>query len=239
LTYNVHRCLGCDGVLAPERIAQVIARYEPDVVALQELDVGHARTGHADQPELLARYLDMHYYFHPAIEAADERYGDAILSRYPMHLVRAGHLPTLGHWPGHERRGALWVALSCPGGALQLLNTHLGLGHRERLAQVEALLGPEWLAHPDCTRPLILCGDFNAWPASRVYRQLRQVLHEAQDQDGFRRPRGTYPSRCPFLRIDYVFHSPDVTVRRVQVPRTRLTRMASDHLPLVVEVSLP
>jgi endonuclease/exonuclease/phosphatase family metal-dependent hydrolase len=44
LTYNVHRCLGTDGRLSPARIADVIAAYEPDVVALQELDVGRVST---------------------------------------------------------------------------------------------------------------------------------------------------------------------------------------------------
>ncbi len=50
MTYNVHRCVGGDGVRSPLRIARVIAEYRPDVVALQELDVGRARTGGGDQP---------------------------------------------------------------------------------------------------------------------------------------------------------------------------------------------
>ena len=45
MTYNVHSCVGMDGKLDAERIARVIARARPDVVALQELDVGRARTG--------------------------------------------------------------------------------------------------------------------------------------------------------------------------------------------------
>src|SRR5687767_11053687 len=79
MTSNVHRCLGADGAISPARIAEVIVRYQPDVVALQELDVGRARTGHADQPEMIARAVQMRHEFFPAIEAAHERYGDAIL----------------------------------------------------------------------------------------------------------------------------------------------------------------
>ena len=60
-----------------------------------------------------------------------------------------------------------------------------------------------------------------------------------QDHAGAGWPRNTFPSRFPLVRIDHVFHSPDVNVRRVVVPRTRWTRVASDHLPVVVEVSLP
>lgn len=238
MTYNVHRCLGSDGVYSPERIAHVIGRYEPDLVALQELDVGRARSGGHDQPAVLAALLKMDYCFHPAFARHDEHYGDALLSRLPMRLVRAGALPTLPHRPHLERRGALWVEVSWNGHTVQVLNTHLGLRPRERLAQVEALLGPEWLGHPSCVAPRILCGDFNAWPATRAYRRLRHVLRDAQDRPA-PLTRGTYPSRWPVLRIDHVFLSLWWRVRQVQVPRTRLTRTASDHLPLLVEIDLP
>jgi endonuclease/exonuclease/phosphatase family metal-dependent hydrolase len=237
MTYNVHRCVGCDGKLSPARVARLIAAHEPDVVALQELDVARARTARGDQPLLIAEQLRMRYHFHPAIQVEEERYGDAVLSRLPMSLVRAGPLPTLPHRPRLERRGALWVRIDWDGRAIDCFNTHLGLGVRERRRQVEALLGPDWLAHPERAGPVLLCGDFNASPWSGAYRRLRRALRDAQDRRGAA-PRGTFPSRWPVLRIDHVFHSPDLVIRRAQVPRTRLARMASDHLPLIVEVSL-
>jgi hypothetical protein len=67
MTYNVHSCIGMDGKLSPERIARVIARYAPDVVALQELDVGRARTEGMDQAHRIAHYLAMDFHFHPAM----------------------------------------------------------------------------------------------------------------------------------------------------------------------------
>jgi endonuclease/exonuclease/phosphatase family metal-dependent hydrolase len=238
MSYNVHRCVGCDGRLSPDRIARVIARYEPDVVALQELDVGHARTKYGDQPALIADALKMHYHFHPAIEVAEERYGDAILSRHPMRLVRAGPLPTRSERPRLERRGALWAEITCEGRPVQVLTTHLGLDGRERLAQAEALAGPDWLGHPDCVPPRLLCGDLNSWPGTLPYRRLRRLLRDAQVRPGSR-PRATFPTRWPTLAIDHVLHSADVVVRRTAVPRTPLTCVASDHLPLVAEVILP
>ena len=57
LTYNVHRCVGVDRRLDVGRVAAVIAAQEPDIVALQELDVGRARTGGADQAHRLAQRL--------------------------------------------------------------------------------------------------------------------------------------------------------------------------------------
>jgi endonuclease/exonuclease/phosphatase family metal-dependent hydrolase len=238
MTYNVHRCLGWDGVTSPARIAKVIAAHRPDVVALQELDVGRARSGHVDQPRAIAALLKMEAFFFPALERENEHYGDAVLSRLPMRLARAGPLPTLPGRPWLEPRGALWVRLRWAGREVQLVNTHLGLNGRERLAQVEALLGPDWLGHPDCAEPRILCGDFNARPGCLSYRRLRRALRDAQDWPGVH-PRGTFPSLWPVLRIDHVFHSPDLAVTAVRLPRDRAARVASDHLPLTVEVSLP
>ena len=53
MTYNVHACRGRDRQWSPQRIADVIASAEPDIVALQELDVGRARSGGADQAEMI------------------------------------------------------------------------------------------------------------------------------------------------------------------------------------------
>lgn len=238
MSYNVHSCIGMDGKLSPERIARVIARYAPDIVALQELDVGRARTEGMDQAHLIARCLEMDFHFHPALHLEEERYGDAILTHLPMRLVKAGALPGLPGKPYLEPRGALWAAIDVQGTEVQVLNTHLGLLPGERRAQVEALLGAEWLAHPDCRGPVILCGDFNALPASTVCRRLRKRLNDAQIELDSHRPRGTFFGRFPFTRIDHVFVDAGFEVTGIEVPDPELARVASDHLPLIVEVRL-
>ncbi|HSG05092.1 MAG TPA: endonuclease/exonuclease/phosphatase family protein, partial [Nitrospiria bacterium] len=89
MTYNVHSCIGMDRRVAPDRIARVIAEFDPDVVALQELDVGRHRTQKTDQAHILAEQLQMAHHFHPAIHVEEEKYGDAVLSRLPMRLIKA------------------------------------------------------------------------------------------------------------------------------------------------------
>ena len=238
MTYNVHSCIGMDGKLAPERIARVIARYAPDVVALQELDVGRVRTEGMDQAHLIARYLEMDFHFHPAMHIEEERYGDAILTHLPMRLVKADVLPGLPGKPGLEPRGALWVAIELNGVEYQVMNTHLGLLSRERLLQAEALLGPDWLGHPQCREPVVLCGDFNALPSSQVCRRLRTRVDDAQIELESHRPRRMFPGRFPAARIDHVFMDSAVEVLDVEVPDTELARVASDHLPLIVELRI-
>ncbi|HXQ46446.1 MAG TPA: endonuclease/exonuclease/phosphatase family protein, partial [Caulobacteraceae bacterium] len=106
LTYNVHRCIGVDGRLDVGRIAAVIAALEPDIVALQELDVRRARTGGVDQAHEIARRLDMACHFNAALRVEEEQYGDAILTSYPERLVKAGPLPALERGLPLEPRGA-------------------------------------------------------------------------------------------------------------------------------------
>jgi endonuclease/exonuclease/phosphatase family metal-dependent hydrolase len=234
LTYNVHRCVGMDGKLDVARTAKVIADCRPDIVALQELDVGRMRTGLVDQAHAIAELVGMRFHFHPAFRVEEEAYGDAILSAAPMRLVKAGPLPGSHAVRGLEPRGALWVKITLDGGELDVVNTHLGLVPHEQRAQADALMSGQWLAHPECSDPAILLGDFNATPRHGAYRRLAARLRDAQHAV-HRRRVPTFPSRFPMLRIDHVFVSRSITVTGVHAPRGALTRAASDHLPLMVD----
>ncbi len=236
MTYNVHNCLGLDGKISPERIARVIARHQPDAVALQELDVNRQRTGRVDQVERIARMLRMTFHFHTSFRLEDEQYGNAILSRFPMRLVRSGGLPRLPSSPAGEPRGALWVELDVQGSAVHMINTHLSLWPAERLLQAEALLGPDWVGSPEALGPFLLCGDFNSAPGSAAYRRLTRPFRDAQLALKEHLPRGTWFGRYPFSRIDHILISPGLEVLDVVVPETELDRAASDHLPLLAEL---
>lgn len=238
LTYNVHRCVGVDRRLDVGRIAAVIAEQEPDVVCLQELDVGRARTGHVDQAQAIADRLAMSFHFHAAFKVEAEQYGDAILTARPERLVRSGPLPTIRGVPGLEPRGALWAAIDFDGVTLNVINTHLGLVPREQRLQAAALLGEDWLGSPDCVGPTLLTGDFNATSVTRPYQALAARLSDCQRTLGLKPSVKTFPSSFPAIRIDHCFTSPEVVVTRVTAPFSPLVRMASDHLPLVVDFEL-
>ncbi len=238
MTYNVHRCVGVDGRLDVERTARAIAHAKPDIVALQELDVGRARTGGVDQAHAIAERLGMSFHFHPAFMVEEEKYGDAVLSCLPMRLARAGALPRSTAVKGLEPRGALWVKIDLGGGIeLNVVNTHLSLVPHEQRMQAAALVGAHWLGHADCADPAILLGDFNATPQHAAYRRAAERMRDAQVASR-RRRRPTFPSRLPMLRIDHVFVSPSVAVTGAHAPGGQLMRAASDHLPLVVDFSI-
>ncbi|MBW2012076.1 MAG: endonuclease/exonuclease/phosphatase family protein [Deltaproteobacteria bacterium] len=239
MTYNTHSCIGMDGKLSPKRIARVIARHAPDIIALQELDVGRSRTGGMDQAHLIAKYLQMEFHFHPTIRMEDGLYGNAVLTHLPMRPVKANRLPGLPNKTHIEPRGAIWVAIEVNGTEIQFITTHLGLRPNERQAQARALLGADWLSHPDCREPVILCGDFNALPSSPVCLKLGNRLHDVQIKLDSHIPKSTFFGRYPFARIDHVFVDPGIKVVNIEVPGTELANVASDHLPLIAELRIP
>ncbi len=237
VTYNVRRCLGLDGVCSPRRIAEVVASCGADVIALQELDVRRARSGHVDQAEAIARELGAgDLFFHPAFRLLDEEYGDAVITTGPARLVKAGPLPSAWTPFSAEPRGAIWVSARIGGIDVQVVNTHLGLSRRERRAQAAALLGPDWLGHPECGGNVVLAGDLNSLPGGRVHHAFAARLRDAHAAGGA--PRATFPSGFPTVRIDHLFVSDDIEVLSAGVVRTELARIASDHLPLVAELKL-
>jgi endonuclease/exonuclease/phosphatase family metal-dependent hydrolase len=235
VTYNVHRCVGNDRRLDVARVADVLAKLKPDIVALQELDVGRARTGGVDQAHEIARRLDMACHFHAALTVEEERYGDAILTCFPERLVQVGPLPGYERIPQLEPRGALWVEVEIDGVSVQVINTHLGLVPREQQIQAAFLAGHAWLGHPQCQGPRILLGDFNATATSVVYRTFVGKLSAARTLAPRRTPTATFPSPLPVLRIDHMFVSPEIRVTDIFAPFSPLTRAASDHLPLVMD----
>lgn len=277
MTYNIHSCKGMDNDVNPLRTAEIIALYQPDIAALQEVRVGHvrpetvdkpelARTGqmeppvgqppltplealpkppqqmkathrpYVNQPEIIAQAVGMKSVFYPLVRLKGEDYGIAILSRYPMKLIRASNLPTLPKRPLLEKRGAIWVSVLVNGQEVQILNTHLGLSRLERKAQVEALLGPEWMGHPEFRQPYIMCGDWNARPSHQVYRAITKIFDDAQALAAGHAPRKTWPSSFPFFAIDHIFVPKGAKVPSACVPRTRLTKVNSDHLPLLADI---
>lgn len=233
VTYNVHACKGLEGRRSPERIARVLAQYDADVVALQELDMERPRSGYAHQPRVIAEELDMHWHFYSPPDWEDGHYGCAILSKRPMTLVKAGVLPRRR---ACEPRGVLWGALECAHGRVSIVNTHFGFRRREQTNQLHTLLSDEWLGSACADRPAICCGDFNFTPRSAFYRRMTREYRDVQTTAA----NDTYFRTWLGLRtLDYIFVTPDIRVQSVYVLRNRATRMASDHLPLMARLELP
>ncbi|MEN6385246.1 MAG: endonuclease/exonuclease/phosphatase family protein [Phycisphaerales bacterium] len=238
MTYNVHGCVGIDGGLSPARIAKVICRYKPDIVALQELDVGRMRSGREDQAKIIAQCLNMEHHFNPTVKIEEETFGDAILSTYPMSLVKADSLAIKPRFAFLEPRGALWIQIRFQNKILQFINTHLGLNGPERIIHTKELIAQNWLGHPQCIDPVILCGDFNSRPNSQIFRMLKKRLYSAQSQAGLKKHKGTWFGRWPIICLDHILVSPELEVVKIEVADSYLARIASDHRPLIADIKI-
>jgi endonuclease/exonuclease/phosphatase family metal-dependent hydrolase len=103
---------------------------------------------------------------------------------------------------------------------------------------VRALLGDEWVGAIPVDEPVIVCGDFNALPGSAPYKLAASKLRDVQAASGGHRPLGTFSSLQPLVRLDHIFTSAHFDRQRVTVVRNDLTRVASDHLPLVADLRI-
>ena len=99
-------------------------------------------------------------------------------------------------------------------------------------------MGEEWIGGIPAEQPVIICGDFNALPGSAPYKLAAARLRDVQSAKGGHRPMGTFSSVQPLVRLDHIFTSPHFERQRVVVIRNDLTRVASDHLPLVADLRI-
>lgn len=235
-TYNVHGCRGVDGRRSETRIAEVIATLDVDVIGLQELDLNRLRSAGIDQAGLIAQHLGWERIFYPAMRVRDEEYGDAILSRWPMRLRQAQELPSVTTLVCPESRAAIWAEIETPAGNVDVINTHLGLGRRERFMQAELLAGPEWLGRAIPNSPLILMGDFNSLPGSAPYRLIAQQLRDARTLVTPVPRLRVFPTRFPLLAVDHIFVNDRLHVESIMVVRNPDTRIASDHFPVLASL---
>lgn len=232
MTYNIHHGEGLDGNVDLQRIAGLIKREQADIVALQEVDKGVARTARRDLPAELAALTGMTAVFSNNFHYQGGEYGNAILTRFPVRTWTNTHYAMIR--PG-EQRGLLQVVLTVLNRELVLLDTHIDFrpDDTERLKNIAELRDVIQRYHG---LPIILCGDFNDTPGSRTCKEVAEQFIDtwtvAGGENGF-----TIPADKPRKRIDYIWLSKasPITPVKIWVPRSE----ASDHLPVVGEFRLP
>ena len=215
LTYNIHHGEGMDKQFDYRRLAKVINDLSPDLVALQEVDVGTERASGVDQAALLGRLCQMHYAFGQAMPYQGGWYGDTVLSRFPIEKLLVHPLP---YQFEQEPRAAVEVRLRPEGlGPLAFVSTHLCHQKSEnRLQQTQRL---SRLFSKQEGGPVILAGDFNARPGSEPMK----VLFDA----------GWIDTVAPRSAIDYVLVRP-VDPWKVKEVTVVDAPVVSDHKPVLV-----
>ena len=82
LTWNIHGTFGRNPRFDLARVVELIDRWDPQIVALQEVD--SRRDGGIDPFAYLQRELGEHGIGAKSITTADGEYGQMLISRWPM-----------------------------------------------------------------------------------------------------------------------------------------------------------
>jgi endonuclease/exonuclease/phosphatase family metal-dependent hydrolase len=233
-TYNIHKCIGLDRRVRPKRIAEVLREIDADIVALQEVVDMDEASHERNQVRAIANELGLHYCIGENRRHRGGAYGNALLTRLRI-MSHHNHDIT---WRKSEPRGCLHVRISGGGmekggRVLQIYNVHLGTGFFERRYQVGRLFDRDILGNQSAPRsPRIILGDFNEWTRGLTSRLLSHQFNSAEPQPYLGRAR-TYPGVLPLFHLDHIYYDPSLKLESVNVHRSRLALVASDHLPII------
>ncbi len=235
LSYNIHRAIGVDRRFRPERIEKIIANYDADIVLLQEVDEGAPRSRELDLARELATSLGFPYRaVGHNVTLRKGRYGNATLSRFPILSERNIDL-TIDLW---KRRGCQHTAMSLGEGAeqrLDVFNLHLGLSAGQRARQVEILARSSEMMSLSPSSPCLVGGDFNDWRSQLVPFITSGMNFRPATESPTGKPLLTYPSFFPRGPLDRIFYRGPITLQSAYRCRQKLSRLASDHLPIVAD----
>ncbi len=234
LTWNVHKCVGgVDRRYDAQRVADVIAHHEPDVVLLQEVAQNSKRYNGEAQVERLSELLGMrHQTFFVNVKTRGVRgdYGNAILSRFPLTQASNTSLKIAGKKERSVLHARIRVRVGRRSRTLHVFNMHLGLSGMERKIQLRRFLEQRPFKGLDERTPILVGGDFND-----VWGTLGRLL----EPKGFRgptRPLPTFPAFAPVRALDSLYVRGALELVRVERSRLQLARQASDHLPLIADL---
>ena len=228
-TYNIHKCRGLDRRVRPARIVQVLREIDADVIAMQEVISAHGSGGDA-QAQFIAAELGFHSCFGENRRLRGAAYGNLLLSRFPLKLVRNHDIST----DGRERRGCLRADIKIADATFHLFNVHLGTSFFERRQQARKLIDTDILGDPRLHGVRIICGDFNEWTRGLTTRVLSRSFRSIDTRSHLGHSR-TYPGIIPFLHLDHIYFDASLKLDRALLHRSRTALIASDHLPLVAD----
>lgn len=219
-----------DGRTRVDRIAEVLASLEADVIALQEV-VGSGPEEEGQAAALGAK-LGMGWAMDSVRLLRGKAYGNVVLSHLPIDHSHTCDLSC----DKREPRGCMRVDVNVHGQILHVFNVHLGTAVFERRKQAPRLA--EFVVDAEVPGPKVLLGDFNEWVKGLTSKTLGSML-EGVDLSHHLRRRKTYPGVLPMFHLDHIYVAGGLVVDKVTLPRTKLTMVASDHLPLVADVVMP
>ena len=202
-------------------IAHHINQSGADVVCLQEVDRGAARSNRVDMPSYLAEHTELkHHYFIKIRNFQGGEYGTAILSRYPITEQRTIQYPVQIATQGTS---CGYVRLDVEDRPVTVFNTHLSVENEESNTETLECLADILKDYDSEKGSFICCGDFNTSP-KKVARYIPWVklahtgLH-------------TYADRS----IDHILFAGDIKAENTRTMDTQADK-ATDHNMVLTKI---
>jgi len=230
VTYNIHNCVGVDRRYDPGRISKVLRQIDADIACLQEVDARGRSEWHADQWAYLGAATGCRVITGAGVRPLRGRFGNAILTRFPVLAARLIDLTVAGYEP----RAAIDADVLIGERVLRVIATHFGLHAGERRQQANRLMAALAEQVPVSrheAHAVLLMGDLNEW------RGRRGAVRSLDRRLGPSAAARTFPSWMPVLALDRMYADGRAMLHDVGVYRSPLARLASDHLPLVGRLS--
>ncbi len=235
VSYNIHRAIGLDRRFKPERIIEILREIDADIVLLQEVDCGVPRSRELNLAQVLAdNCAYAHYQLGLNVTLRKGHYGNATLSRYPITAQSNIDLTI----DNKKARGCQYTEINISGQKLDIFNLHLGLSAKERQKQAQLLFQSSFYQDNCSPKSCIIAGDFNDW------RSLLRALFVAGKDFNCATDRTTtngesalktFPSFAPRGGLDRVYYKNQLQVGKVSRYSKKIAKIASDHLPVIVE----
>lgn len=202
-------------------IAHHINQSGADVVCLQEVDRGAARSDRVDMPSYLAEHTELkHHYFIKIRSFQGGEYGTAILSRFPITEQKTLNYPVQIATQGTS---CGYVKIDLGGTSVTIFNTHLSVENEESNTETLVCLADILKDHYAEDGTFVCCGDFNTSP-QKVSRYIPWVKLAHLGLQ-------TYADRS----IDHILFAGDMKTENTRTMDTQ-TDKATDHHMVLTEV---
>jgi len=221
MTWNIHNGIGIDDEFNLDRLIERIKKEDPDVLGLNEVDMGALKTSFVDIGSYFGHYLNMYYYYGYTFY---KHYGNVLLSKYPISNAQIIELPLAVK--SAEPRSMIKATLEINSSLWTVFLTHLSTEKKDREAQVPFIVNK---INEEPFNRVVWMGDFNFEPSSGEYALVNSTsslnftdTHQSDPADTFIDPP---------KRIDYIMCSPDLIPTQTEVICTQ----GSDHCAVVTK----
>jgi len=230
MIWNTHNAIGDDDVFHVDRLIAEIKEVDPDILALNEIDLGAIKTSSMDLPSYFAHKLNMYYFYGFTFY---KHYGNVILSKYP--ILEAEIIPLPLTVQSAEPRSLIRAKFQINSLTWTVFVTHLSTESEDRLVQVPFIVNE--IEKELTFERIVWMGDLNFEPTSTEYTLINSTSAlNFTDTYRFLNSDPGYTghfddNHIPRKRIDYILCSPDLTPIISEVYYS----LSSDHCAVITD----